>query len=105
MKFANKKKISIKIKNIIRIQIKNRKQFITNILYVLNIKKNLLFIKTLIKKNYKIRFINIKIKIINKIIKLIIAKKRIRNDLYQLTKIIINKIFYFKKSKKLNKII
>ena len=47
-----------------------------NILYILKIKIKMLFIKIVIKKNYKIKFINIKIKIINKIIELIIIIKK-----------------------------
>ena len=52
------------------------------ILYISKISSNLLFIIALNKKNYEIRFDNIRVKIINIAIKRIIAIGKIRNDLY-----------------------
>ena len=46
------------------------------------INSNLLFIITLDKKSYKVRFSNIRIKIINIAIKRIITIDKTRNDLY-----------------------
>ena len=46
------------------------------------INSNLLFIIVLNKKNYKVRFDNIRIKIINIAIKRIVIIDKIRNDLY-----------------------
>ena len=57
------------------------------------INSNLLFIIVLDKKNYEIRFDNIRVKIINIAIERIVIIGKIRNDLYQITKSISNKAF------------
>ena len=66
-----------------------------NVLYIFNIKNNLLFIIIFDKKNYEIRFINQRINIIQLFLKRTIIYKNIKNDLYQLNNSIFNKVFLF----------
>ena len=64
IEFENKSELSAINKNIIRIFINKRMQTLTNVLYISNMKNNLLFIITLDKKGYKIKFKNLNVKII-----------------------------------------
>ena len=64
IEFENKSELSTINKNIIRVIINKRMQTLTNILYIFEIRDNLLFIITFNKKSYKIKFENLNIKII-----------------------------------------
>ena len=64
IEFENKSELSTMSKNIIRVFINKRIQTLMNILYVFEMKDNLLFIITFDKKNYEIRFENLNMKII-----------------------------------------
>ena len=93
VKFGNKEILFSRDKDTIRIRIKRYIQIINNILYMSKINSNLLFIIALNKKDYKVRFSNIRVKIINIVIERIVTIGKIRNNLYQITKSTSNKAF------------
>ena len=66
MKFKNRGELSIKNKGDIRIKIKRQYQTIKNVLYILDISVNLLFIIALNRREFLISFRNRNIKIIDK---------------------------------------
>ena len=65
MKFKNKSVLLAKGRDTIRVRIRRKMQTIIDILYIFEIRGNLLFIIALDKRDYKVRFNNIDIKIIN----------------------------------------
>ena len=71
----------------------------TDILYVSKMKANLLLIKALNKKKYEIRFVKEKVRIIDLISETMMIMRNTKNDLYQLTKTIIDNAFCFKESR------
>ena len=64
IEFENKSELPTMSKNIIRIFINKRIQTLTNVLYVFNMRDNLLSIIILDKKDYEIKFKNLNVKII-----------------------------------------
>ena len=93
IKFENRDKLSMRDKNDIRVKIKRHVQIFENVLYVLKIDINLLFIIILNCHEFLINFDNQSVKIIDKRINKIVIRKRARKDLYELTIYILNKIF------------
>ena len=83
----------------IHIKIEGRIQVIKNILYVPEIGCNLLSIIALNKKKFEIRFRDQGVRIIDISTNKIIVKEGIWDGLYQLTKLVSEKIFVFGETK------
>ena len=64
IEFENKSELSTMGKSIIRVFINRRMQTLTNVLYIFDMKNNLLFIIAFDKKDYEIKFENLNVKII-----------------------------------------